>query len=212
MEMLNTELDAINLCLSGIGREPVSSIETADLDAAMARAVLNQVSLDIQTNGGRGWWFNREDGWKLQTNETTGRIDLPNNTLSILESRGRFFDVGNRLTVRGSEVYDTDNHTFDMRDNVGKDGKIEFMLLLLLDYSQLPTAARSAVSWRARRIFSDDVLGDTRQHEINMRNEQRAFGLLEVENRRTLRTNYLKDNRLINARLGRIGGYNNMYR
>lgn len=212
IEMLNTELDAVNLCLSGIGREPVSSLETNDLDAAMARAVIDQTSLDIQNNGGRGWWFNKEKSWKLQPDSGTGRIRLPNNTLSILEARGNFYDVGNRLTVRGRYVYDTDDHTYDMRDNVGGDGTIHFMLLLLLEYEMLPAVARSAISWRSRRIFADDVVGDVNQHEINMRNEQRSFGLLEVENRRTLRSNYLKDNLMVNSRLGLIGGSNNMYR
>lgn len=211
MEFLNTELDAINLCLSGIGREPVSNIDTADLDAAMARSVLQQVSHDIQINGGRGWWFNEEKGWKLQPEGGSGNIYLPNNTISILEARGSFYDVGSRLTIRGHRVYDTDDHTFDMRDNVGKNGTIEFTLLLLLKYDEIPSTAKSAIAWTARRIFSDDTIGDTNMHKVNMQNEQRAFANLEMENRRTLRTNYLRDNSQIRGRLGRIQGYNNMY-
>lgn len=210
MEMLNTELDAINLCLSGIGREPVSSIDTNDLDAAMAKSLIDQMSVDIQTNGGQGWWFNREKGWKLTPGDQ-GRITLPNNTLSILEARGCFYDVGSRLTVRGRYVYDTDDHTLDQRNNVGKDGKIEFTLLLLLAYEELPVSARSAISWSARRLFSDDTVGDKNQHQINVNNEQRAFVMMEKEHRRVSRSNYLRDNTLINSRLAHIGGYNNMF-
>jgi len=211
MELLNTELDAINLCLSGIGREPVATLETTDLDSAMARDTLNQVGVDIQNNGGRGWWFNHEKGWKLAP-DGNGEIILPNNTLSILEARATFYDQGNRLTVRGNKVYDTDQHTFDMTDNVNKEGVIEFSLLLLLQYESLPTTARSAIAWSARRIFVDDVLGDVNMHKINSRNEQEAYFRLEQENRKTLRSNYLLDNQKVRYQLGRIGGYNNLYR
>lgn len=211
MELLNTELDAINLCLSGIGREPVSSLETADLDSAMARSVLQQTSLDIQNNAGRGWWFNKERGWKLQPN-SQGFIKLPNNTLSILEARASFYDRGERLTVRGDRVYDTDQHTYNLEHVVDKDGSIEFTLILALDYKDLPHSARSAISWKARRIFADDVVGDEVQHQINMKGENRAFASLEVEHHRTARKNYLRDNAQINSRIGLIGGSNNMYR
>lgn len=211
MEMLNTELDAINLCLSGIGREPVASIDTADLDSAMARNTIDQVSLDLQGNGGRGWWFNRESGWKLEPG-TNGRITLPNNTLSIIESRGSFYDIGNRLTVRGRYVYDTDQHTYDLSHAVGKDGNIEFALILLLAYDEIPAMARSAIAWRARRLFADDTVGDVNQYEINIRNEQQAVAALETEHRRTSRSNYLLHNDRVRSSLGRIGGHNNMYR
>jgi len=210
MEMLNTELDAINLCLSGIGREPVATVDTTDLDAAMAKAILDQVSHDTQLNGGQGWWFNREKNWKLKP-DNLGNITLPNNTLSILEARASFYDQGNRLTIRGKKVYDTDDHTYNMTNNVDKDGRITFTLLLLLNYEEMPPSARSAVAWSARRILSDDVVSDPNQHQINVRNEQRAYANLEKEHRRSSRSNYLKDNDRVRFKIGSIGGYNNLW-
>jgi len=211
MELLNTELDAVNLCLAGIGREPVSSLETADLDSAMARAVIQQSSIDLQVNAGRGWWFNTERNWHLQPN-ALGAIELPNNTLSIVEARATFYDRGERLTVRGTKVYDTDAHTFDLRDIVNRDGTITFSLILALEYGDLPQTARSAIAWKSRRVFADDVVGDQVQHQINMGGENRAFAALEVEHHRTARKNYLRDNAQIRSRVSLIGGNNNMYR
>lgn len=211
IELLNTRLDAVNLCLSGIGREPVATLETADLDAAMAISVINQTSLDIQNNDGKGWWFNREDNWALEP-DAQGRITLPNNTLSILEARGTFHDVGNRLTVRGNKVYDTDDHTYDLRHAVGKDGRIVFRLILLLPYEELPATARSAISWRSRRIFGDDTVGDAQQSQRDQQNEMRAYRAMEAENQRVSRFNYLRDNQKVRSQLGLIGGPNNMYR
>jgi len=211
IELLNTKLDAVNLCLSGIGREPVATIETADLDAAMALAIIDQTMLDIQMNDGKGWWFNKEDRWRLEPDEQ-GRITLPNNTLSILEARGSFHDVGNRLTVRGRRVYDTDNHTYDLSGIVDRDGKIEFRLILLLSYEDLPATARSAIAWRSRRLFGDDTVGDASQSQRDQQNEMRAYRSLEAENQRVTRMNYLRDNSQVRSRLGLIGGVNNMYR
>jgi len=211
MELLNTKLDAVNLCLAGVGREPVSSLETADLDSAMARAVIQQSSLDLQVNAGRGWWFNTERDWHLQPN-ALGAIALPNNTLSIVEARATFYDRGERLTIRGNKVYDTDAHTFDLRDIVNRDGTITFSLILALEYEELPQTARSAIAWKSRRIFADDVVGDQVQHQISMSGEDRAFAALEVEHHRTARKNYLRDNAQIRSRVSLIGGNNNMYR
>jgi len=212
MELLNTKLDAVNLCLAGIGREPVATLGTPDLDAAMAVASIDQMSLDIQNNGGKGWWFNQEKGWKLQPNPNTGEVSLPNNTLSILEARATFYDQGNRLAVRGSKVYDTDQHTYDLRGIVDKEGVITFTLLLALDYEQLPATARSAVAWAARRLFSDDTVGDPNQNQREQMNESKAWAMLQAEDTRSRRRNYLRDNSMVNNQVGLVGGYNNMYR
>jgi len=210
MELLNTKLDAVNFCLSGIGREPVAALDTPDLDAAMALSVLQRSNLEIQNNGGRGWWFNQERDWNLEPDDE-GIIYLPNNTLSIIESRGYFYDIGNRLTVRGTKVYDTSRHTFDLHEVTDKGGNVNFTLLLLLSFEDLPVSARSAIAWDARTTFSDDTIGEQAQHKINRQQSQRAFGLLETENRRTVRSNYLRDNARVNAQVGRVGGYNNLY-
>lgn len=210
MELLDTELDAVNLCLAGIGREPVATIDTSDLDAAMAKSTLDRANLDIQMNRGRGWWFNQEKGWKM-TPDSEGEVKVPNNTLTMIETRGSFHDQGERLTLRGKRVYDTQSHSYDMEPNVGKDGSVELALIVLLEYEQLPPNARSAIAWRARRIFGDDTVGEPNQHQFNMREEQNSLASLEMENRKNRRTNYFKDNAMVRHQVGRIGGYNNLY-
>lgn len=210
MELLNTELDAVNLCLAGIGREPVATVDTSDLDAAMALSTVQRASLDIQMNRGRGWWFNQEIGWNF-TPDSRGNLTVPNNTLTMLEARCGWYDQGNRLTLRGFKIYDTERHTFDLREIVGKDGAVELGLIVLLEYNELPPNARSAIAWRARRIFSDDTVGDPNQRQANMREEQNSFASLEMENRKNRRSNYFKDNAMVKNQVGRIGGLNNLY-
>ncbi len=207
IELLNTELDAVNLCLRAIGREPVATLDTADLDAATAKDSIDQVSIDIQSRNG-GWWFNREKGWGLVPNELTGFIQLPNNALSILEARCLFYDQGNRLTIRGNRLYDTDQHTYDMRDNVGTDGKVNLTLVLALEYEDLPPPARQAIAWTARRLFSNDTVGDTQQDQRDAAREQQALIQLERAETRAQKYNYLRDNPGITSSLSRtLGGY-----
>lgn len=207
IELLNTMLDAVNLCLRAIGREPVASIDTADLDAATAKDSIDQISIDLQSKNG-GWWFNREANWKLQPNTSTGFVTVPNNTLSLLEARCQFYDQGNRLAVRGGKIYDTDNHTYDLRSITDRNGYVTCTLVLALSYEELPPQARSAVAWKARRLFGNDTVGDVRQNERDYEREVMAMQELERSETRNQRYNYLRDNADVNYRINRLtGGY-----
>lgn len=207
IELLNTELDAVNLCLRSIGREPVATLDTADLDAATAKDSIDQVSLDIQARNG-GWWFNREKGWAIEPNATTGYLKVPNNTLSLLEARCSFYDQGNRLAIRGDRLYDTDQHTYDLRDIVGTDGKVHLDLVLALEYEHLPPQARQAIAWMARRLFSNDTVGDTQQDARDKAREDQAMAQLERAETRAMRYNYLRDNKGLSQRVSNmLGGY-----
>lgn len=204
----DTLVDAVNVCLAGIGREPVPEVDTPDLDAAMALAIINQISQEVQLNGGRGWWFNQERGWKLQPETSTGIIYVPNSAVSILEVRPALHNKGNSLTIRGNKVYDTDQHTFDLR-HISEDA-IEFSLVMLLPYEDLPLSAKTAITWRARRIFVSDVLGDHQQAGREEMIEARAWQTLTSEHSRNSRRNALIDSPQTAFNLNMIGGLNNM--
>lgn len=207
IELLNTMLDAVNLCLRAIGREPVATLDTADLDAATAKDSIDQTSIDLQSRNG-GWWFNREAGWKLKPNPNTGHVSVPNNALSILEVSCQFYDPGNRLTIRGNRLYDTDQHTYDLRKIVDHSGSINCTIVVALEFEELPPQARSAIAWKARRLFGNDTIGDVRQNERDSQREQQAMIELERLETRQQRYNYLRDNPDVNYRINRLtGGY-----
>lgn len=209
MILTDSKLDAVNLCLAGIGREPVPELDTPDLDAAMAVAIVDQMNQQIQINQGKGWWFNQERGWKLQVNPNSGEIRVPNNAVSILEARPSNQGRGNRLTIRGSRVYDTDQHTFDLRHI--SDSTIEFTLVMLLPFDELPITAKQAIAWVSRRIFVGDVVGDPNQDRREAQQEARAMQALTSENSRSSRRNALSDNPVNQSRLQLIGGFNNRF-
>ena len=199
-------LSAVNLCLAGIGREPVPELDTPDLDSAMAIAIIEQVSLDLQTNGGKGWWFNTERNWFLPL-KPNGEVTLPNNTLSLLQCRTHG-KVLNNLTVRGTRLYDTDNHTYDLRGIA--DGGVSVTLVILLPFEELPVTGRSAVSWRSRYLFASDMVGNPEQLRVEEQNVGMAMQSLTSEHSRSTRRNALNDNKTVNSRLGLIGGINNL--
>lgn len=199
-------LSAVNLCLAGIGREPVPELDTPDLDSAMAIAIIEQVSLDLQTNGGKGWWFNTERNWFLPL-KPNGEVSLPNNTLSLLQCRTHG-KVLNNLTVRGTRLYDTDNHTYDLRGIA--DSGVSVTLVILLPFEELPVTGRSAVSWRSRYLFASDMVGNPEQLRVEEQNVGMAMQSLTSEHSRSTRRNALNDNKTVNSRLGLIGGINNL--
>ena len=201
-------LSAVNLCLAGIGREPVPELDTPDLDSAMALSIIEQVSLEIQANGGKGWWFNQESNWELQVAAGTGIVQVPNNTLSILEARSNLYDKGNHLTIRQGKVYDTKFHTFDLRHI--SETSITFYLVLLIPYEDLPVTAKNAIAWRSRRIFASDIVGDGAQDSREAMMEARAYQAMTSEHSRSTRRNALSDNPLTSARINMIAGTNNL--
>lgn len=206
--MALTKLDAINECLAAIGSAPVSSEDDPSLDAAMASAKIDQVSLDIQS---KGLWFNREGNWKL-TPDSNGEILVPNNAIDIV-SWGASRPC--QLSIRGNRIYDSVDHTFNLSELVQGDGKIEFLFITQLPYNDMPPVAQTAVLYRARRLFAQDVDGDSQRWRENNYDEIAALHRLESDDRRNSKHNALRDNpataTVIAATGGRNGGIYGQY-
>lgn len=205
--MLLTKLDAINACLRGIGLAPVATEETADLDAATASSIIDQVSNDIQS---RGWWFNKEWNWKLTPDSITGYILVPNSALSIITTGVSRMDG---LSIRDGKIYDLYNHTYDLRDRAvsepGSDVEyIEFVFITELSFEDLPPIAKMAITYRARREFAQDIEIDERRWKFQRTDEERNMNQMLREDARTKKLNYVRDNAVISTFLSRAGGPN----
>lgn len=183
---VDTLLDAVNLCLQGIGRDRSPALDENDLDVAQALDTINSVSMLLQTNGESGYWFNREDGWVASPDPATGEVSVPNNVVAILQARMHYADIANQLTVRGSRVYDKATHSYDLRGYPG----LTFMYLMHLDFEELPMAARLAISWQARTLFVQDIEGDVNKLQTNERMAQLTRAQLEKAESTQSRLNY----------------------
>jgi hypothetical protein len=201
--MAYTLVEAVNICLRGIGRAPVATEDDldADLDASTALAVINQCSREIQ---GKGWHFNREDNWNLYP-DASGNIYAPNNILDIISWK---CSRETKLTLRGRRVYDSINHTFDLRNSglIG-DGYISFLFITELPFEELPPIPAAAIIYRARRMYAQDVEGDAQNWQFNSRDEEEAMALLSSSELKNAKLNY-HNNPSVSNFMAHVGGEN----
>lgn len=161
-----TKLEAINIMLSSIGEAPVNSLTSGLVDAEMAETILNATSREIQS---RGWKFNTERNFRITPTQQK-EILLPSNTLraDIMKSSAEL-----DLVQRGNKMYNLKNHSFQVTTPV------ELEIVVLLDFEQLPEAARHYITIRAARIFQDRAVGSDELHGFQERDEM--FALVELK-------------------------------
>lgn len=174
-----SELDAINVMLSGIGEAPVNSLTELTSDVAVARNILLETSKELQLEG---FAWNTEDDYPLSP-DVKGDIKLHPSIIRI-----HFREPTDReLVVRGSQVYDRTNHTFTFPPEI----KVTCTITQLLPFEQIPEAARRYVAIRALRIFQERVVGSQVLSTYQLRDEARARALLMADERRTDRPNII---------------------
>ena len=164
-----TELDAVNIMLSTIGESPVSSLsaEQSTVDVALSRQILREVAIQVQETG---WHFNTEIKWQLSPTADTQEIIVPANCVQI-DTSGP--DVNVDVTMRGNRLYDKVNHTFSFTKALCVD------MILLLDFTDIPQAARHYISIRAARVFQQRMVGSDTLGGFTLRDEALARAALK---------------------------------
>tara|TARA_R110000822_G_scaffold36254_4_gene102105 strand:- start:9872 stop:10459 length:588 start_codon:yes stop_codon:yes gene_type:complete len=164
-----TELEAINIMLSTIGEAPINSL-TADqstVDVGIAQTVLREISIRVQEEG---WQFNTEINWELNVVTSTSELQIPLNCIQI-DTTGADRDVD--VAMRGQRLYDRKNHTFKF------DKSLLVNMVLLLDFTELPQAARHYINIRAARVFQQRVVGSELLGSFTARDEMLARASLK---------------------------------
>ena len=205
--MARTKLDAMNICLRGIGIAPVETEDDTDLDAATASQVIDNVSTDIQS---RGWWFNKEYNVKISPEAITGYVSAPPSALSIVTSGG---SRNEGLVIRGDKIYDLWYHTYDLSVRAISDAGsvttyIEFAYVTELDYNDLPPVAKMAIAYTARRQFAQNLEVDVNRWKFQTYDEDRAMTAMLREDARSTKRNTLTDNSVMATFLNNVGGVN----
>jgi hypothetical protein len=160
---LTTELEAINSMLDAAGESPVSSLESSGLaDVAEAKKLLDEQSRLIQSPG---WAFNTEYNYPI-TPDTEGLISLPTNTLKV-DADNTYWNLD--VVQRGLRLYDRKNHTYSFTDT------FTGTFVFLLDFSELPQAARHYIMVKAARIYQARVLGSDTLHRFSEAEEMEAL-------------------------------------
>lgn len=174
-----TELEAVNIMLSGIGESPVNSLSASTADISIARSVLFEVSKAVQLDG---FQWNTEDDYPLTPN-TNGEIPIHPNIIRVA-----FREPDDReLTIRGRKVYNRVEHTFKF----ASDTAIYVTVTLILPFEELPEAARRYIAIRALRVFQERVVGSDTLSKFQQQDEYRARQLMMLEERKLDRPNML---------------------
>lgn len=178
-----TELDAVNVMLGTIGESPINSLEASSgvADAVIARQILSEVAVQVQEEG---WHFNTETGFTM-TPTTSGEIFVSPNVIEIDTMDG---DKEVDVAIRGNRLYDRTKQTFVFEKD------LKCRVVLLLEFEELPQAARHYVMIRAARVFQQRVLGSETLNGFTQQDESRARLSLKRYDSQTADYNILTGN------------------
>ena len=162
-----TEKEAINLMLSGIGENPVNSLEDdGQVDTVLARQTLHAVSRDLQE---KGWHWNTLEGLVLATTLPDNEITLPANTLKV-DTVGA--DEHLNVIQRGSRLFNKTTNSYRF-DKAVKVNLVEF-----LAFNELPQAARTFITLEAKQVFQQDRVGSETLSVFHRDQKGRAWAAL----------------------------------
>lgn len=191
-----TKLEAVNTLLSSIGEAPVNSLTSGLVDAETAEIIINAVSREVQS---QGWSFNT-DLEREFTPDANKQYVIPTNVLRI--------DMGQRrsdtlnVVQRGNKLYNRATNSFFFDESVSS---IKMNTVVLLDFEELPEAARRYITIRSARIFQDRVVSSSELHGFQQRDELVALVELKDADGEVV-DNSIFDNNSFYSVLNRSGG------
>ena len=191
-----TKLEAINTMLSAIGESPVNSLTSGLVDAEQAETILNSVNREVQS---MGWSFNT-DLKRQFVPDANKQIQIPSNILRIDMAQDKTDKL--ELVQRGTKLYNRASSSFFMDDDITQ---VLMNAVVLLDFEDLPEAARRYITIRAARIFQDRVVSSNDLHIYQERDELMALVELKDSDNQVLDTTIF-DNYSVVSVLDRTGG------
>lgn len=181
---LTTELDAINIMLGTIGESPINSLDAATgvVDAVTARSILAEVAVQVQEEG---WHFNTDYEFVLTPTVGTGEIFVAPNTIEVDVSP---YTSDHDVAIRGNRLYDRKNKTYSFATSIKAD------LTILLEFNELPQAARHYITVRSARVFQQRVVGSDTLGSFSEADEARALRAMRRYEAKTGDYNILTSN------------------
>lgn len=191
--LATTELEAVNIMLATITEAAVTTLDDDTIeDAQMALTTLREVSKELQN---QGWHFNTDYDFPLNVNGD-GKIPYPVSAAHVDAMPSENKD----LVKRGGFLYDRKNRTFTFPNTTS----VKCQIVWLLDFEDLPEAARSFIALRAARRFAKNVMGDEATVQFAAEDERMARMYFVADDMRRGDHSMLRDSystfRVINRR------------
>lgn len=206
---ITDKVSAINSILSSIGMVGINSEEDIDynVDAGDADKLIDNLSQSVQVHLGNGLWFNREGFHKFTPEVGTGKVRVPNNTMSCKIKRSPDNTV-TPVGIRGSLLFDAQVNGYDMSNSVWPDGLLHCELVVNLPFEALPTSAKHVIVDQARYWMVNDKEGDTVKLGTLERKMSASMITMLAEDTGQKRHNAF-NNPYVSHVMNRVGGYNN---
>lgn len=185
-----TLLDAVNVLLENIGEQPVNTLGNQQImDARIAERTLLEFHKDGQV---KGWSWNSEFDYQFNRDSTTKQIKVPE---SVVRFSMNPYDYAGRFQLRGQVVYDRENRTTLLGDDIPH---LHADVIFLLPWDETPEAYNRWVTIRSARVFSNRVLGSDALYKYTAEDEQAAKATLERMESQVEQANMLTDGRNYN--------------
>lgn len=200
-----SKLEAVNDMLWTIGESPVQSLSSGLGDAAVAEAILDRVSRQIQL---KGWHVNTLRNYELSLN-ASDQFALPVDTLkadTVNPSGGRRTSTPrpsayiNAVMKRAADdtkwlMFDADNNseTWSDVDTLTVD------IVKFLDFANLTPALQIYVWTRAARRFQAGAMGSKVLHQVTIEDEMEAEAQATEEDCENEDLNLIRDNAHVRA-------------
>jgi hypothetical protein len=192
-----TKIEAVNVCLTNIGEAPVASLVGLQVDAQVASSIIDEVSREVQSNG---WHWNTEI--HTISPNISNQILLPANTLRV-DTAGKNKSVD--VVQRGMKLYNRKDNTYTFSQT------LDLHLTMVLDFDEIPEAARRYITMRSSRAFQERTLGSESLSKFNRSDEQQAWGLLQHEEAETGDYNMITDSYSTYTTVARIAPVRRTY-
>ena len=171
-----TELEAVNTMLATLGEAPVNSITgTLPLDASLAKTTLSEINREVQS---AGWHFNTFYDYTLSL-DLNSKIPLADNIMRVDLDTNKYAPSTYNVVKQGSFLYNKKGNTFTF------DKALDAIVVIFLNFTDLPENARRYITVRAGRIFQDRSIGASDQHGFTVRDEAAALAVLKQEETQT---------------------------
>ena len=180
-QVTTTELDAVNAMLAAVDIAPVGSlVGTTDLEVENAINRLSRINRTVQT---MGWSFNTRKEVKYLRN-VDNEVTIGSNVLRVTP-------VGNSrwksLVWREGKIFDVGLNSYTL------DADVYLDVVELIDFENLPQAARDYITARAVRSHERFEAADDIKHDMASEEEIMAWSILindhSVTNEQTMMDN-----------------------
>ena len=171
-----TKLESVNTMLATIGEAPVNSITgTLPLDASLAKTTLDEILREVLASG---WHFNTFYDYTLSL-DINSKIPLASNILRVDLDVNKYAPTTYDVVKQGDFLYNKKENTFTF------DKDLDAVVVIHLEFEDLPENARRYITVRAGRIFQDRSIGGTDAHGFTIRDEAAALAVLRDEESQT---------------------------